>query len=179
MKTSGICLITNHNLKLTSGLFEEKQDKIEYWSKTEELTKNRSRKLHMNFVTKSESNYCLFLWMFRSPLSPLSNTFLKSFYKRVNTWPSCDIAQWNIDRKSDSYFPFHCCNVLFFRQRCVICSKNASLFWENLGTRGMWTQKRGRWIWNGGDWGGINGFSSTFFTFLIMFDLQLNAVSNT
>ena len=31
----------------------------------------------------------------------------------------------------------------------------------------------------GGGGGGINGFSSTFFTFLIMFDLQLNAVSNT
>lgn len=29
---------TNHNLKFISGLFEEKQDKIEYWSKTEELT---------------------------------------------------------------------------------------------------------------------------------------------
>ena len=41
-------------------------------------------------------------------------------------------------------------------------------------------KKRGRWIWNGGDWGGgINGFSSTFYTFLLMFDLQLNAVSNT
>ena len=68
--------ITNHSLDVTSGLFEEKQDKSNSGARLKNYLRTDPSKLWLNFVTKSRSNYCPFLWMLQSPFQIL---FLKVF----------------------------------------------------------------------------------------------------